>query len=65
MCEAPDCDRKAYARGLCGRHYEQWQRHGLVQPDPAPAACAVQGCDRRAVTRGVVPRALPALEPDR
>ena len=52
MCEAPECERAVYARRLCGRHYKQWQRHGLVQPDPAPKACAVPRCDRRAVTRG-------------
>jgi hypothetical protein len=52
MCTAPDCDREVYARNLCGRHYKQWQRHGLVQPDRAPKECAVPGCERRAVTRG-------------
>ena len=52
MCAAPDCERTVYARGLCGRHYKQWQRHGLVQTDRAPAECAVPGCERRAVTGG-------------
>lgn len=52
MCEASGCDRKVYARGLCGRHYKQWRRHGLVQADHAPTACAVPSCERRAVTRG-------------
>ena len=52
MCEAVDCSRLAYARGLCGRHYKQWQRHGLVQQDLAPTSCSVADCDRRAVTRG-------------
>ncbi len=51
MCEAAGCDRVAYARGLCGRHYRQLLRQGAVQPDRAPAACAVQTCGRRAVTR--------------
>jgi hypothetical protein len=46
------CDRRVYARGLCGRHYKQQLRHGLVQPDRAPTVCAVPSCDRRAVTRG-------------
>jgi hypothetical protein len=54
-CTAADCDRDVYARGLCGRHYKQHRRHGLVQPDPAPAECAVVGCARRAVTRGWCP----------
>lgn len=52
MCGAGGCDRAVYARGLCGRHYKQWQRHGLVQPDSAPSECAADGCSRRAVTRG-------------
>ena len=51
-CAADDCDRRVYARGLCGRHYKQQLRHGTVQPDTAPATCAVESCDRRAVTRG-------------
>ncbi len=49
-CQA--CDREVYARGHCARHYKQLLRHGVVQPDRAPAACAVDGCERRAVTRG-------------
>lgn len=52
-CAAGNCDdRVIYARGLCSRHYKQHQRHGLVQPDRAPAECAVPTCTRRAVTRG-------------
>jgi hypothetical protein len=55
MCEAPDCERKVYARGLCGRHYKQWQRHGLVQPDARRRLC---GRGLRAARRhaGLVPR---------
>ena len=52
MCEAPDCDRKVYARGLCGRHYKQWRRHGQLLEDPEPKPCAVASCGRLAVTRG-------------
>ncbi len=52
LCTAGNCERSVYARGLCGRHYKQYQRHGLVLPDRAPAECAVPGCTRRAVTRG-------------
>lgn len=51
-CRAPACDRDVYARGHCGRHYKQLLRHGEVQPDRAPRACAVEGCGRAAVTRG-------------
>lgn len=51
-CQDSGCDRTAYARGHCERHYRQLLRHGEVRPDPAPTGCAVEGCDRRAVTRG-------------
>ena len=51
-CTVDDCDRRVYARELCGRHYKQQLRHGIVQPDRVPAVCAVPSCDRRAVTRG-------------
>ena len=51
-CPAPDCGRPVYARGHCSRHYRQLLRHGAVQPDRAPAVCAVEGCGRAAVTRG-------------
>ena len=51
-CTAAACDRSAYARGYCERHYRQVLRAGDVRPDPAPRACAVDDCDRRAVTRG-------------
>lgn len=51
-CSVAGCDRPAYARALCGRHYKQQQRHGRVQPDHAPTACAVPACERRSATRG-------------
>jgi hypothetical protein len=44
MCEVDGCTRRRYARGLCGRHHKQWQRHGLVQAERTPDACAVEGC---------------------
>ncbi|MBC7373640.1 MAG: HNH endonuclease [Frankiales bacterium] len=52
MCEIPDCQSETYARGLCGRHHKQLQRHGQAQPDTGPRPCAALGCDRQAVTRG-------------
>lgn len=57
VCETEDCDRAVYARGLCGRHCKQVQRHGQVPPDTGPPGtgprpCAVDGCGRQAVTRG-------------
>ena len=53
VCEVDDCEWEAYARGLCGRHYKQVQRHGEVRPDQEPRPCAVEGCGRQAVTRGL------------
>lgn len=52
MCQALNCERKAYARGHCARHYKQLLRHGEVQPERARQECAVAGCGRAAVTRG-------------
>ena len=52
VCEAAGCDRAAYARGHCERHYRQLLRSGALRPDRAPPDCAVPGCGRRAVTRG-------------
>jgi hypothetical protein len=51
-CRAADCDRPAYARGHCERHYRQLLRRGAVRPDTRPTTCAVESCGRRAVTRG-------------
>ena len=51
-CRAEDCERTVYARGLCGRHYKQWQRHGEVQREQPVVPCAVASCERLAVTRG-------------
>ena len=51
-CRAEDCDRDVYARGLCGRHYKQQQRHGEVQREQPVSSCAVPACERLAVTRG-------------
>lgn len=52
VCEVEDCAREVYARGLCGRHSKQVQRHEQVRPDQGPHPCAVEGCGRQAVTRG-------------
>lgn len=56
ICSEDDCHRKALARGLCSKHYKQWQRAG--KPDgPATAertigCCSAPDCDRTAVCRG-------------
>lgn len=51
-CEQVGCDRPAYAKDNCERHYRQLLRHGQVSPGRVAAACAVEPCDRKAVTRG-------------
>ena len=47
-----ECERPVYARAHCERHYRQLLRRGAVRPEAAADTCAVEGCDRRAVTRG-------------
>lgn len=54
-CSVTDCDREHYARGMCARHFKQWQRHGQVQPDRTadPKICEVGNCDRLATERSL------------
>ncbi len=51
-CQVPLCERSAYARGHCERHYRQLLRTGDVREPVPPVDCAVATCERRAVTRG-------------
>lgn len=30
-CKVEDCDRRVAARGLCGKHYARWKKHGDPQ----------------------------------
>jgi hypothetical protein len=30
ICSAHECDRAAYARGYCIKHYERWRIHGDI-----------------------------------
>lgn len=51
-CERADCERPAFARGLCGAHYHRYQRGTLDDPRPiAPyrpgAICSVDGCTEK------------------
>lgn len=53
-CTARDCTNVGrLRRGLCGKHYERWRKHGdpykVVPGGPVriPKACAVDGCDRQ------------------
>lgn len=43
------CDRDAWARGFCAKHYYHAQRHGLIERP----ACSVDGCDKPSFRRGM------------
>ncbi len=47
-CGEPGCGRVRYMRGLCSRHYAEWQ---LTQPDYP--RCSAEGCERPARGRGM------------
>jgi hypothetical protein len=52
VCQVEDCQRKHYARGLCGMHYKRQRRHGdLLAETPArgegdPKLCTIPDCNR-------------------
>jgi hypothetical protein len=47
-CDMPECERPHRARGMCGTHYNQWQRNeGTGRP-----RCAVEACEKPALKRG-------------
>lgn len=39
-CSIEGCDRKSRARGMCGKHYQQWLVH-----DPNRPKCSIVGCN--------------------
>lgn len=67
-CTVSDCNRTAFCRGYCGKHYNQLRKHGAILPDrpqvgypvkevPARACngkllCSVDGCDVPAHRKG-------------
>lgn len=51
-CQEPGCGRAVYAKELCSRHYRQVLRTGSVIEPNSAAPCAVDSCERMAVTRG-------------
>jgi hypothetical protein len=55
-CAVPGCRRAHAARGLCGRHYQRWRRHGDPLGVPRPRTCAVPGCDGEHHARGLCRR---------
>lgn len=44
-CKIEGCDGKLFARGWCGKHYNQWRRNHAKE-------CKADGCDRPAEKRG-------------
>lgn len=51
------CERKRYAKGLCGMHYKRQLRHGDVLAEEPPRGtarprCSIAGCDHDAVSNG-------------
>jgi len=53
-CKAPECERKALARGLCSLHYQR-QSRGKPLSDPPPKRCGVPDCGRRAKALDLCP----------
>lgn len=56
ICSIDDCERRAYARGWCSKHYQRWLAHG--DPDGAPPplpkhACSADGCAASVISRGM------------
>jgi len=55
-CSVESCERVSDRRGLCGRHYQQWYRHGVHTPTPIVPyqrpPCSIEGCAVPAVKRG-------------
>ncbi|MDB5937508.1 MAG: hypothetical protein JWQ01_4852 [Massilia sp.] len=52
ICKRPDCDRQSRARGLCPKHYLQWNRVGAKKR-------AAEGTSRPKSYRSLVFAALP------
>lgn len=44
-CKVDGCSGAVFARGLCGKHYNQWRRNN-AKP------CKLAGCERKAEKRG-------------
>ncbi len=54
-CVVEHCDRLAYAKGYCKRHYMQVLRHGhltLEAERGGPQVCDADGCDDDRVSGG-------------
>lgn len=45
-CSIEGCEKGAWSRGMCGMHYQRWNRLGVTDLADRPSACSVPGCDR-------------------
>lgn len=52
ICSMEDCERPAYAKGLCGMHYKRQLRHGSPTAGERARVCSVEGCGRAVEARG-------------
>lgn len=52
-CSGVGCERTSHARGLCGKHYQRWAKHG----DPEFVAAAPTQADRIAYLMGNIDEA--------
>lgn len=54
-CQVEGCAGDALARGLCGKHWQRWSRHGdplaRSKSPPLYGGCTLKGCDRPARSR--------------
>ncbi len=55
LCERPDCERKHYAKGMCGAHYQEAasRARGVPPRQLGHPPCTAQGCDRPTTARGL------------
>lgn len=51
ICSVEGCGRRALARWLCGRHYQQAHKTGSLPPI-VPRLCGIEGCTGRHIARG-------------
>lgn len=55
-CSIDDCESKHYGRGWCHRHYQRWRKWGdpltVVEQNPRPEQCEVDGCVKAANVSG-------------
>lgn len=53
-CSVPGCDDYMRCRGICNKHYQYMQYHGLPLPSKPvkPVDCAVDGCQDKRGSKG-------------